>query len=48
MGGALEGSLGTDVPLSPSNSEHVEDKMILSFRFSVFVTQSPTQLFPLL
>ena len=40
-GGTLEGSLGAGVPLSPSNPEHVEDKMILSFRFPVFVTQSP-------
>ena len=23
VGGAVEGSLGTDVPLSPSNPEHV-------------------------
>ena len=35
------------MPLSPSNSEPVEDKMILSFRFPVFVTQSSTQQFPL-
>ena len=46
-GGALEGSFGAGVPLSPSNAEPVEDKMILSFRFPVFVTQSPTQQFPL-
>ena len=46
-GGALEGSFGAGVPLSPSNAEPVEDKMILSLRFPVFVTQSPTQLFPL-
>ena len=46
-GGALEGSFGAVVPLSPSNAEPVEDKMILSVRFPVFVTQSPTQLFPL-
>ena len=46
-GGALEGSFGAGVPLSPSNAEPVEDKMILSFRFPVFVTLSPTQLFPL-
>ena len=46
-GGALEGSFGAGVPLSPSNAEPVEDKMILSFRFPVFVIQSPTQLFPL-
>ena len=44
-GDALEGSLGTDVPLSPSNPEHVEDKMIRSFR--VCVTQSPTRQFSL-
>ena len=37
-GDALEGSLGANVPLSPSNPEHVEDKMIRSFRG--FVTQS--------
>ena len=42
-GGTLEGSLGAGVPLSPSNPEHVEDKMILSFRFPVFVTQSPSR-----
>ena len=46
-GGALEESFGAGVTMSPSNPEHVEDKMILSFRFPVFVTQSPTQLFPL-
>ena len=33
--------------LSPSNPESVEDKMILSFRFPVYLTQAPTQLFPL-
>ena len=37
-GDALEESLGANVPLSPSNPEHVEDKMIRSFRG--FVTQS--------
>ena len=47
-GGALDGSFSAGVPLSPSNAEPVEDKMILSFRFPVFVTQSPTQLFPVL
>ena len=46
-GGTLEGSLGAGVPLSPSNPEHVEDKMILSFRFPVFVTQSPSRQFSL-
>ena len=46
-GGALEGSFGAGVALSPSNAEPVEDKMILSFPFPVFVTQSPTQLCPL-
>ena len=46
-GGAFEGSFGAGVPLSPSNPEHVEGKMILFVRFPVFVTQSPTQLFPL-
>ena len=45
-GSTLEGSLGAGVPLSPSNP-HVEDKMILSFRFPVFVTQSPTRQFSL-
>ena len=45
MRGGLEGSLGTDVPLIPSNPEHVQDKMICSFR--VFVTHSPTRQFPL-
>ena len=45
--GALEGSLGVGVLLSPSNPEHLEDKKIRSFRFPVFVTQSPTQHFPL-
>ena len=34
------------VPLSPSNPEPVEDKKMLSFRFPVFVTQSPTRHFP--
>ena len=34
------------VSLSPSNPEPVEDKKMLSFRFPVFVTQSPTQHFP--
>ena len=42
---ALEGSLGANVPLSPSNPEHVEDKMIRSFHG--FVTQSPTHQFSL-
>ena len=46
-GGAFEGRFGAGVPLSPSNPEPVEDKMIHSFRFPVFVTQSPTQLFSL-
>ena len=46
-GGALEGSLGAGVSLSPSNPEHVEDKMILSFRFPVYVTQSPSRQFSL-
>ena len=46
-GGALEGSFGAGVLLSPSNAEPVEEKMILSLRFPVFVSQSPTQLFPL-
>ena len=46
-GGTLERSLGVGVPLSPSNPEHVEDKMILSFRFPVFVTQSPSRQFSL-
>ena len=43
----LKRSLGAGVPLSPSNPEHVEDKMILSFRFPVFVTQSPSRQFSL-
>ena len=47
LSGSLERSFGAGVPLSPANAEHVEDKMILSVRFPVFVTQSPTQLFPL-
>ena len=42
-GGALEGSFGTDVPLSPLNPEHVEEKMIGPFR--IFVTHSPTRQF---
>ena len=46
-GDALERSFGAGVPLSPSNPEPVENKVILSFRFPVFVTQSPIQLFPL-
>ena len=46
-GGTLEGSFCAGVPLSPSNPEHVEDKMILSFRFPVFVTQSPSRQFSL-
>ena len=46
-GGTLKRSLGAGVPLSPSNPEHVEDKMILSFRFPVFVTQSPSRQFSL-
>ena len=46
-GGTLEGSLGAGVPLSPSNPEHVEDKMILSFRFPVFLTQSNSRQFSL-
>ena len=46
-GGALEGSFGAGVPLSPSNAEPVEDKMILSFRFPVFATQSPSRQFSL-
>ena len=37
--------MATDVPLSPLNREHVEDKMIRSFRS--FVTQSPTRQFSL-
>ena len=31
LGGALEGSLGTGVPLSPSNPENVDDKIIPAF-----------------
>ena len=46
-GGALDGSFSAGVPLSPSNAEPVEDKMILSFRFPVFVTQSPSRQFSL-
>ena len=46
VGGTLEGRLCVGVSLSPSNPERVEDKKMLSFRFPVFVTQSPTQHFP--
>ena len=42
----LEGSLCAGVSLSPSNPERVEDKKMISFRLPVFVTQSPTQHFP--